>query len=335
MGTQSAVSESGAESGGNRWTHGVDLARVTVIDLAILAGHMLLYPTGFLPERAPGPRHPPDTPNPSYIPDTLSAPDVLKPGGADPASGPYPPRPRRLTEDGRAAARTDGRPDPNRPPDPPYLPPAAGHPLPPVVLLHGFVDNRSAFTLLRRSLLHHGWPRVTALNYSPLTWDIRSAAEQLGPHIEQICAESGHARVDIVGHSLGGLVARYYVQRLGGDAKVRTLVTLGTPHSGTRAIPTLAPHPLALQMRPGSAVLEELAGPAPGCRTRFVAFWSDLDQLMIPVEAARIEHADLSARNIRVHGIGHLALPVTGSVTAEIRRALSDPGPMPPAIHAA
>jgi hypothetical protein len=193
------------------------------------------------------------------------------------------------------------------------------------------VDNRSAFTLLRRSLRHHGWQHIQAVNYSPFTPHIRSAAEQLGAHIEQTRARNGcGGRVDIVAHSLGGLIARYYVQCLGGDAYVRTLVTLGTPHSGTRAVPALTPHPLARQMRPGSAVLRELAAPAPGCRTRFVAFWSDLDQLMIPVTSARLEHKDLSADNVKVTGIGHLSLPVHGSVAAEIRRVLSErhaPGP--------
>jgi pimeloyl-ACP methyl ester carboxylesterase len=255
--------------------HGADLVRVTAVDLAVLAGHLLLYPTGILPERLPAP----------------SA-DTRPPRKGD-----------RLTE--RTGPPTQG----------------LGHP--PVMLLHGFVDNRSAFTLLRRSLQRHGWTVVQAHNYSPLTGDIRAAAQVLGPHVEQICEQSGHPRVDIVAHSLGGLIARYYVQRLGGDARVRNLVTLGTPHSGTRAIPALAPHPLARQMRPGSGVLEELARPAKGCRTRFVAFWSDLDQLMIPVEAARLEHPDLLVRNIAVTGIGHLSLPVHGTVAAEIRRALA------------
>jgi pimeloyl-ACP methyl ester carboxylesterase len=190
-------------------------------------------------------------------------------------------------------------------------------------MLHGFVDNRSVFTLLRRSLLHHGWTRVDALNHSPLTCDIRRAAELLGRDVERICAESGHGRVDLVGHSLGGLIARYYVQRLGGDARVRTLVTLGTPHTGTRAIALLTPLPIVRQMRPGSALLVELARPARGCRTRFVSFWSDLDQLVVPVTAARLEHPDLSVRNVRVSGIGHLALPVHSGVAAEIRKTLA------------
>ncbi|WP_392672149.1 esterase/lipase family protein [Streptomyces sp. LN785] len=196
---------------------------------------------------------------------------------------------------------------------------------PPVVLLHGFIDNRSVFVLLRRSLARHGWHHLESLNYSPLTCDIRTAAELLGRHVEEICARTGHQEVDIVGHSLGGLIARYYVQRLGGDRRVRTLVTLGTPHGGTAVAPMASAHPIVRQMRSGSAPIEELRRPAPGCRTRFVSFWSELDQVIVPVEAACIEHPDLDAQNVRVSGIGHLALPVHPAVAAGIRQALESP----------
>lgn len=190
------------------------------------------------------------------------------------------------------------------------------------MLLHGFIDNRSVFVLLRRSLAQHGRQQIESLNYSPLTCDIRTAAELLGRHIEGICERTGSERVDIVGHSLGGLIARYYVQRLGGDTRVRTLVTLGTPHSGTRVVPLANAHPIVRQMRPGSELLEELTRPAPGCRTHFVSFWSDLDHLMDPLETACIDHADLMAQNVRVSGIGHLALPVHPAVATGIRQVL-------------
>ncbi|CAL9556581.1 hypothetical protein SUDANB176_04557 [Streptomyces sp. enrichment culture] len=201
---------------------------------------------------------------------------------------------------------------------------------PPVVLLHGFIDNRSVFVLLRRSLVQHGRQQIESLNYSPLTCDIRIAAELLGRHIEQVCERTGSSRVDVVGHSLGGLIARYYVQRLGGDARVRTLVTLGTPHSGTRVAPLANAHPIVRQMRPGSPVLEELALPAPGCRTHFVAFWSDLDHIMEPLETACIEHPDLMVQNVRVSGVGHLALPVHPAVATGIRQALDTAHPGEP-----
>ncbi|MFE0249671.1 lipase family alpha/beta hydrolase [Streptomyces sp. NPDC059010] len=249
------------------------LLKATALEIAILAGHLLLYPSGITQERRTIPALPaqdsPDSQSTTQLPTETN---------------------------------------------------------PPVVLLHGFIDNRSVFVLLRRNLAQHGRHQVESLNYSPLTCDIRTAAELLGRHIEEICERTGSPRVDIVGHSLGGLIARYYVQCLGGDLRVRTLVTLGTPHSGTSVVPLANAHPIVRQMRPGSALLDELARPAPGCRTHFVSFWSDLDHLMDPLETACIDHPDLLAQNVRVSGIGHLALPVHPAVATGIRQALDAPG---------
>jgi len=105
----------------------------------------------------------------------------------------------------------------------------------PILLVHGLVDNRSVFTLLRRTLLRRGFGRVISVNYSPFTQDVRTAATRLSRLVEKTCEETGYEKVHVVGHSLGGVVARYYVQRMGGDARVHTLVTLGSPHTGTHA----------------------------------------------------------------------------------------------------
>jgi pimeloyl-ACP methyl ester carboxylesterase len=192
----------------------------------------------------------------------------------------------------------------------------------PILLVHGLVDNRSIFAFLRRALRRRGFGRVIALNYSLLTDDIRSAARRLAEVVEELCSDTGYERIHVVGHSMGGLLARYYVQRLGGDDRVHTLVTLGTPHAGT-GWARVVPHRLFRQLCPGSDVVAELAAPAPGCRTRFVAIWSDLDQLMLPRSAALIEHADLRARNVLVRGVGHMSLPVHGGVVHEICTALA------------
>ncbi|MGW5675187.1 esterase/lipase family protein [Streptomyces sp. NPDC003860] len=244
--------------------------RATAFELAILAGHLLLYPSGLTAEHAAPPTAP-----------------AARNGSDEP--GAVAPGPR------------------------------------PVVMLHGFVDNRSVFVLLRRFLARHGWGHLECLNYSPLTCDIRAAAELLGRHVEEITARTGREDVDIVGHSLGGLIARYYVQRLGGDRRVRTLVTLGTPHSGTTVAALASAHPIVRQMRPDSPVIADLGGPTPGCRTRFVSVWSELDHLMAPVETARLDHPDLLVENVRVSGIGHLALLVHPAVAARIREALQGP----------
>lgn len=192
----------------------------------------------------------------------------------------------------------------------------------PIILIHGVVDNRSIFTVLRRGLRRRGFGRVQSLNYSPLSDDVRDVADRLQGAVETLCAETGYERVHLIGHSMGGLVARYYVQRMGGDQRVHTLVTLGSPHSGTYAA-RLVPHPVARQLRPGSELITELAEPCPGCLTRFVAFWSDLDQVVIPSSSARLEHPDLISRNVFISGVGHLSLPIDGRVVHEIGATLA------------
>ena len=192
----------------------------------------------------------------------------------------------------------------------------------PVVLVHGLVDNRSIFTVMRRALRRRGFASVCTWNYSPLQRDVQGAAEALGRHIERICRETGHERVHVVGHSLGGLVARYLVQRLGGDRRVESLVTLGTPHGGSRWAHVL-PTPLVRQLRPGSPLLQELAAPAPGCRTRVTAVYSDLDQMVVPSSAGRCDHPDLQARNVLVRGVGHMSLPIHRGVVDEVAAVLA------------
>ncbi len=193
----------------------------------------------------------------------------------------------------------------------------------PIIMVHGVIDNHSIFTVLRRGLSRRGFGRVISLNYSPFTDDIRRVSRRLAMLVESVCRETGYERVHIIGHSMGGLIARYYVQRQGGDARVHTLVTLGSPHMGSNHARLIPGHQLARQLRPGSELMHELEEPAAGCRTRMIALWSDLDQVIVPQRNARIVHPDLNARNVFVRGVGHMSLPVDGRVVHEICTALS------------
>ena len=119
------------------------------------------------------------------------------------------------------------------------------------------------------------------MNYLTVANDVRAAAAGLSVEVERIVEETGFERIHIIGHSLGGLIARYYVTRLGGDARVHTLITLGTPHSGSYAAYAV-PTTLMQQMRPGSGLMRELERPVRGCRTRFISYWSDNDWAIHP-----------------------------------------------------
>ncbi len=195
----------------------------------------------------------------------------------------------------------------------------------PILLVHGFADNQSVFAVLRRALHKRGFGVVYGVNYSvltALTGDVRSAARELSREVERICEATSAEQVHVVGHSLGGLVARYYVQRLGGDARVHTLVTLGTPHKGTMAA-YLLPTPVLRQLRPDSDVVAELGAPSPGCRTRFVAVWSELDEFIVPQRHARLDHPDLLVTNYQLSDVGHLALPVDSRAVHTVASTLA------------
>ena len=196
----------------------------------------------------------------------------------------------------------------------------------PIVLVHGIVDNHAIFGRLDRVLRSRGFATVGAHDYGLLTSDVADAAAALGATVRRLAHATGHDRVHVVGHSLGGLLARWFVQKQGGDEVVDTLVTLGTPHGGTelaRLSPLLPLLPMARQLTPGSGVVRGLAEPAPGCRTRFVAYASDIDHLVVPRRNARVEHPDLDATNIDVHGVGHLSMPNHRALAYEIADLLA------------
>jgi pimeloyl-ACP methyl ester carboxylesterase len=198
-------------------------------------------------------------------------------------------------------------------------PEAAGTP---ILLIHGIMDNRSVFTVFRRALRRRGFGVVHAVNYGLFTGDLREAAHELQCHVERLCEATGAGKVHIVGHSLGGVIARYYVQRLGGSAHVDTLVTLGSPHSGTLGA-YLIPTALGRQLRPGSPPLTELAEPAPACTTRFLVVWSRMDQMVLPQGNARLQHPDLDVAQFELPDVGHLALPIDGRVVRWVVETLA------------
>ena len=194
----------------------------------------------------------------------------------------------------------------------------------PVLLVHGYAHNRSGFLSMSRQLKRAGFRYVDGFNYNALTDGIPEAAARLGAEVERVLAATGASRVMLVGHSMGGMVARYYVQELGGEDTVDTVVTLGAPHQGTYAS-YIGLGRAAAQLRPGSSLLQELdAGARPG-PVRWIAYWSDLDLFVTPVSNGRLDHPALAAHNVRVRDTGHLSLLASGWVLRDIVTHLTDP----------
>lgn len=128
----------------------------------------------------------------------------------------------------------------------------------PILLVHGIVDNHTIFDSLERALRRRGFSDLSSFDYGLLTTDVRATALDLATAVERLVAESGYEKVHVIGHSLGGLISRYYVQRMGGHERVHTLVTLGTPHQGSALARVGSMLPLVRQLRPDSDLIAEL-----------------------------------------------------------------------------
>ena len=203
-----------------------------------------------------------------------------------------------------------------------YLDPVAAST--PIILLHGYFHNRSAFVVMKRSLRKFGFRSVDTMNYNVIGHDVQELAQQLAAHVDEVleCTEATH--VHLIGHSLGGLVARYYIQKLGGHEKVHTCITLGTPHRGTHAA-WVGRGKTARQLRPGSLLLRQLARSSRAMPVRFISIYSNLDSLVLPAVNAKITEPALHARNVLVKDLGHLSLLISRPIIRAIAEALANP----------
>ncbi len=189
----------------------------------------------------------------------------------------------------------------------------------PVLLVHGFFSNGGYWRPIKRYLCRHGIRAVYTVNLEPAFCDIDVLAHQLAQRVGAILAASRHTRVILVAHSMGGLVCRAYVQRLGGDRHTARLITLGTPHAGT-VHARLLPGPNLRQMRPGSDWLTTLnreQGPRPKVPT--TSIYSCHDDIVAPQDSGALR----GAANKPVAGIGHLEMTFSPIIQRLLLTALA------------
>ena len=134
---------------------------------------------------------------------------------------------------------------------------------PPVLLIHGYLATRGSLHLFEQQLADRGHIVISyPLGFPVNLRDIRDSAGLIARKVESVIGQTGVARIDVVAHSMGGLVGLYYLKRLGGRHRVRRLILMGTPTQGTwSALLGLVTAPFgraSLQLLPGSPFLREL-----------------------------------------------------------------------------
>ncbi len=188
----------------------------------------------------------------------------------------------------------------------------------PIIVIHGYAMNRANFVPLAYRLARVGLGPIVGFEYWTLG-RVAAGARQLAWFVEQVQALTGSPQVDIIGHSMGGVVGRYYVQLLGGDGAVANLVTIGSPHVGTDVSEFGIGHPMR-ELLVGSTLVTRLAAAPPPRDTRITMIFSHADHLVPATTQESLQIA--RAERIVYDDLGHVALLGSRRVARDIIKRL-------------
>jgi pimeloyl-ACP methyl ester carboxylesterase len=167
-----------------------------------------------------------------------------------------------------------------------------------VVLVHGYLANRSTLLPLAGYLRWRGFRQVLSFNYRS-SEGVERGAIALRDHLRR---HVRGGRIDLVCHSLGGLVARVYLQQLGGARRVDHCITLATPHQGTYNSYWVASR-VGRDLRPDSLLLARLeASRRQASPVRFLSVVAGSDNLVVPRVFSAHEEV------VRIAEVGHVGL---------------------------
>lgn len=170
----------------------------------------------------------------------------------------------------------------------------------PVVLIHGIWDTSTIFHKMSAYLTQRGWS-VHSLDLTPNdgSLELDLLAKQLAEYISETFEPQ--QPLDLVGYSMGGIVSRYYVQRLGGIDRVQRFITLSSPHRGTLTAYSL-PLPGYLDMRPDSRLLRDLNQDVTALkRLNFTSMWTPFDVMIVPANSSQMPVGREIKLNVLLH----------------------------------
>jgi|SRR3989338_1283458 len=185
----------------------------------------------------------------------------------------------------------------------------------PIILIHGYMMRGLVMYPIKRRLNRDGYKNVYLFTYSSPWKSIDDFSRQLGDRIESVKKETGVEKVDLICHSMGGLVAINYINNFDGTKNINRLITLGTPFCGSK-LWSFSIGKCGREMKPGSEFLKKLNIPSSGVKA--TAIYTTFDEMVIPYEYSKLE----GANNIGMNYIGHVGLIFDTKVYKVIREAL-------------
>ncbi len=172
----------------------------------------------------------------------------------------------------------------------------------PVLLLHGLFVNQSCWFWFKRRLRQQGFNNLVTLNLS--TWHSEEVLTELvAKRVDELRHQLGVNKVHLVGHSMGGMIARNYVQLRGGNDKVKQLICLGSPHQGSK-LATFSMNSLGKLLIPNSDFLQRLnSAPIPE-NTQLTNIYTNKDNMVLPNSNNHLPWGTA----IELDGMGHTSL---------------------------
>jgi triacylglycerol lipase len=158
---------------------------------------------------------------------------------------------------------------------------------PPVIFVHGLYHNRTAWFFYLHWFRRWGWRHLKAITLRGKFRSVAEHATTLTRVVDEVLRQTGSTKVDLVGHSMGGLIIRAFLAEAPNQDAVRTVVTLGTPHAGSK-LAVFAVGKARRDLLPGSPLLVSLN--AHGVQAprygHLYAIYSMVDNMVLPYESA-------------------------------------------------
>ena len=211
----------------------------------------------------------------------------------------------------------------------------------PVLLVPGYGGNTTGLDQLAATLRKHGKDATVVKLPDEGRGDLNAQAKALDHTVSNELRRAGASRVDVIGYSAGGVVARLWARDHGGAAEARRILTLGSPHHGTDVadlagdvLPGVCPT-ACQQLKPGSALLAGLnAGDETPSGPTWVSIWTNRDDVVVPPGSASLAGAlDFSVQSVCPDDrVTHGGLPTDPRVAAMVLAELAPGAPQPPTV---
>ncbi len=188
----------------------------------------------------------------------------------------------------------------------------------PVVLVHGYMSNHRVWDRMAARLRRAGHP-VLGVDLEPLFGSIDEYVPLVEQAVAELCRQTGAEKVALVGHSMGGLAIRAWM-RAHGTQRVARIITLGTPHAGTRIAPRTT-SANGQQMNWRSSWLQELTASEDAATRKLMRIaLTPQDNIVYPQREQVLDGVPVTVFD----GLGHLELCFHRDVIAWVLRQLDE-----------